>query len=228
MGRQWKTESEDVKEHYRDRARSLKAKHASDHPDYQYQPRKPGQKLRRAARRPADGFGDSSATATPTQASYPVDLSNVIITTGNPGATATAGVSNTYAMGEASISVTAIDDQADPNFPGNMFTTMFGEKDNQWTPISNTAVSAEVPVDENSDEFIKQLLLQFNESVGDDPARGTPIAPLYTRPAEEAQFDEDFVFNLVDWDLIEKEACANEQMLAIEYQKQFAMLENDK
>ncbi|KAI9374654.1 high mobility group box domain-containing protein [Aspergillus egyptiacus] len=51
LGKQWKAESEDVKLHFKNLAEEFKKKHAEDYPDYQYTPRKPSEKKRRATSR---------------------------------------------------------------------------------------------------------------------------------------------------------------------------------
>ena len=51
LGKQWKAESEEVKMQFRNMAEELKKKHAEDHPDYHYTPRKPSEKKRRASSR---------------------------------------------------------------------------------------------------------------------------------------------------------------------------------
>ncbi|PWY67507.1 mating-type HMG-box protein MAT1-2 [Aspergillus heteromorphus CBS 117.55] len=51
LGKQWKAESEDVRVGFRSLADDLKKKHAEAHPDYQYTPRKPSEKKRRASGR---------------------------------------------------------------------------------------------------------------------------------------------------------------------------------
>ena len=55
LGKKWKSESDEVKAHYKKLADDIKAKHMQDHPDYQYAPRKPSEKKRRmTARRAAE------------------------------------------------------------------------------------------------------------------------------------------------------------------------------
>src|SRR5437763_10346675 len=55
LGKRWKTESDDVKAHFKHLADEIKAKHLQEHPDYQYAPRKPSEKKRRmTARRAAE------------------------------------------------------------------------------------------------------------------------------------------------------------------------------
>lgn len=51
LGRRWRTESEEVKEKYKQLAEELKKEHALLYPDYQYAPRKPGEKKRRMTAR---------------------------------------------------------------------------------------------------------------------------------------------------------------------------------
>jgi HMG (high mobility group) box len=51
LGKQWKSESEHVKAHFKALADEIKEKHARDYPDYQYAPRKPHEKKRRAPAR---------------------------------------------------------------------------------------------------------------------------------------------------------------------------------
>lgn len=51
LGKQWKAESEEVKDRFRVMAELLKAKHAAENPGYQYAPRKPSEKKRRMTAR---------------------------------------------------------------------------------------------------------------------------------------------------------------------------------
>ncbi|KAI9928002.1 hypothetical protein ASPWEDRAFT_184745 [Aspergillus wentii DTO 134E9] len=51
LGKQWKAESDEVKTYYKALANEEKRKHAEIHPDYQYAPRKPSEKKRRASSR---------------------------------------------------------------------------------------------------------------------------------------------------------------------------------
>ncbi|KAI9785633.1 MAG: Transcription factor Sox-2 [Peltula sp. TS41687] len=69
LGNQWKAEDEATKLRYRDMARALKEQHGKDHPQYQYQPRKPSEKKRRMARGKVAGTGNSSGLDSPTDAS---------------------------------------------------------------------------------------------------------------------------------------------------------------
>ncbi|RAH64040.1 HMG-box domain-containing protein [Aspergillus aculeatinus CBS 121060] len=52
LGKQWKAEPEEVKAEWRKLAEETKRKHAEEHPDYQYTPRKPSEKKRRGSSRP--------------------------------------------------------------------------------------------------------------------------------------------------------------------------------
>ncbi|BCS22942.1 HMG-box domain-containing protein [Aspergillus puulaauensis] len=51
LGKQWRAESEEAKLHFKNLAEEFKKKHAEDHPDYQYTPRKPSERKRRTTSR---------------------------------------------------------------------------------------------------------------------------------------------------------------------------------
>jgi hypothetical protein len=51
LGKQWRSEPEHIKVHFRGLANEIKRKHAEDHPDYQYTPRRQSEKKRRPSRR---------------------------------------------------------------------------------------------------------------------------------------------------------------------------------
>ena len=59
LGTQWKDEKESTKARYISLAQRLKLKHFVEHPDYQYQPRKPSEKKRRMTRRKAAALAES-------------------------------------------------------------------------------------------------------------------------------------------------------------------------
>ena len=59
LGTQWKDEKESTKARYISLAQKLKVKHFIEHPDYQYQPRKPSEKKRRMTRRKAAALAES-------------------------------------------------------------------------------------------------------------------------------------------------------------------------
>ena len=59
LGTQWKNEKESTKDRYISLAQKLKTKHFLEHPDYQYQPRKPSEKKRRMTRRKAAALAES-------------------------------------------------------------------------------------------------------------------------------------------------------------------------
>ncbi|PLB51676.1 mating-type HMG-box protein MAT1-2 [Aspergillus steynii IBT 23096] len=60
LGKQWKAETEDVKMQFRHQAEDLKRKHAEEHPDYHYSPRKPSERKRRASSRQHTKTGQSA------------------------------------------------------------------------------------------------------------------------------------------------------------------------
>lgn len=59
LGAHWKMEPPSVREHYKALADDIKAKLLELHPDYQYSPRKPGEKKRRAKKVLNDGVSGS-------------------------------------------------------------------------------------------------------------------------------------------------------------------------
>lgn len=69
LGKQWKSEDIAVKALYKRKADDLKKKHMEDHPDYQYQPRKPAEKKRRMTRRKVEALsgGDDPLEGASTQ-----------------------------------------------------------------------------------------------------------------------------------------------------------------
>lgn len=75
MGQQWRAETEEVRAHYKSLAEEIKRKHAEDHPNYQYAPRKPSEKKRRAtARRSGNASNNARGlgqNGTPASASTP-------------------------------------------------------------------------------------------------------------------------------------------------------------
>jgi len=52
----WKTESQSVRDEWKRKAEAVKTKHEQDHPNYQYQPRKPSEKKRRMTKRKAQSL----------------------------------------------------------------------------------------------------------------------------------------------------------------------------
>ena len=60
LGAQWKKESESTKARFITMAKQLKARHQIEHPDYQYQPRKPSEKKRRMTRRKKAALSEAS------------------------------------------------------------------------------------------------------------------------------------------------------------------------
>ncbi|KAL4980557.1 hypothetical protein BDW66DRAFT_125508 [Aspergillus desertorum] len=51
IGKKWRAEPEEAKLHFKNLAEEFKKKHAEEHPDYQYTPRKPSEKKRRRTSR---------------------------------------------------------------------------------------------------------------------------------------------------------------------------------
>lgn len=59
LGKRWKEEPEDVKAKYKKMALDVKAQHTAQFPDYQYVPRKPGEKKRRLTARKLERIRES-------------------------------------------------------------------------------------------------------------------------------------------------------------------------
>ena len=75
----WREESETVKKQWKDKAESVKRQHIRDHPDYQYQPRKPHEKKRRMTKRKAMAIAaqqntPSASASTSASASFNADM----------------------------------------------------------------------------------------------------------------------------------------------------------
>lgn len=51
LGKNWRAESSETRAHFKALADDIKRKHAEEHPDYQYAPRKPSEKKRRSTAR---------------------------------------------------------------------------------------------------------------------------------------------------------------------------------
>lgn len=76
LGKQWNSEDNTTKAMYKRHADDLKKKHMEDHPDYQYQPRKPAEKKRRMTRRKAEAVSNHDGPlegASAQQASAPIE-----------------------------------------------------------------------------------------------------------------------------------------------------------
>nr|AGS13705.1 HMG mating-type protein MAT1-2-1 [Aspergillus lentulus] len=85
LGKQWKDEDEEVKAQFRTLAEELKKKHAEDHPDYHYTPRKPSERKRRVSSRQ---FSKNTMPAalldTPASTNIPSDVSTPAMLQGMP------------------------------------------------------------------------------------------------------------------------------------------------
>lgn len=88
IGKMWRDESESVKKQWKDKAENVKRQHLRDHPDYQYQPRKPHEKKRRMTKRKALALAAQQST-TPSSSSTSGTAPNPTITTFSPTPSAT-------------------------------------------------------------------------------------------------------------------------------------------
>lgn len=175
LGKQWKAEDDLIKDNFKLMADDLKKKHFLDHPEYQYQPRKPAEKKRRMTRRKAEALS--------TDVSEKLDTSTDI--TSN---------SETTALELENHSLT-LPDLTPPEltFPGFTF------------PEFDTTLAGNIVFDmgnENlEEETMKAMLENFNATVDSntDLALGMGSAALFTDPTEQAQNDSNFYSNVVDF-----------------------------
>lgn len=129
LGTQWKDEKESTKARYINLAQKLKVKHFIEHPDYQYQPRKPSEKKRRMTRRKAAALAESeqamsSSSANTTSASSQSPSIAKLNTAMVPDLPKTQGGNVVVELGDETM-----DDEA--------FAAML-EKYNQSIPPANT------------------------------------------------------------------------------------------
>ncbi len=128
LGTQWKNEAESTKARYINLAQKLKVKHFLEHPDYQYQPRKPSEKKRRMTRRKAAALAESeqvksSSSANTTSASVESSSSANQSDTAIPDLAKTLGGNVVLELGDETM-----DDEA--------FAAML-EKYNESIPAAN-------------------------------------------------------------------------------------------
>lgn len=133
LGTQWKNETENTKARYINLAQKLKVKHFLEHPDYQYQPRKPSEKKRRMTRRKAAALAESdqaksSSSADTTSASGETPSSAKQSTAMIPDLPKTLGGNVMLEFGDETM-----DDEA--------FAAML-DKYNQSIPPANTPITA--------------------------------------------------------------------------------------
>lgn len=125
LGTQWKDEIESTKARYISLAQKLKVKHFLEHPDYQYQPRKPSEKKRRMTRRKAAVLAESEQTKS----------SSSINADGTPNGAekSTTMVPDLY----KTLGGKAVLELGDENMDDETFAAML-EKYNQAIPPANT------------------------------------------------------------------------------------------
>lgn len=225
LGNQWKAETEETKKTFKEMANAIKQKHQQSHPDYQYQPRKPSEKKRRMTRRKAVALSltsespgrGSTVEPSPTSPAQPVSFTDsaqedldVI-----PSLSAIALPASTV-PGE-SAATTAHEhpeDTAAEEVPAG------GEGALGWTEEGNNIVTANIPLDA-ADLALYNLLTEFNEQASSPEPHASnfsiPDVPLGSRLTEQTQYEEDFIFSLVDWDQVDREAAEIKESLAAEY-----------
>ena len=201
-----------------DMAKALKQQHAEDYPDYQYTPRKPSEKKRRATRRKAVALGLSSESGRDSTVSEntadtaEVEMVDTMVTA---EATATSSSEdsqmtrdqlNTNAAFVHPSAIIIGDQFLDENAPSG------------WSQIDNNLFSAEIDLNAD-DQALYDLIKEFNDSDGfsggDQTGSNAPVDTFIMRPSERAQYDEDLFNSLLNWNDVEdqiaqlKNASAN-------------------
>jgi len=75
----WKGEPQSVRDDWKRKADEIKSKHEKDHPNYQYQPRKPSEKKRRMTKRKAERMAVVQSTTSQATVASQQPLPNMLI-----------------------------------------------------------------------------------------------------------------------------------------------------
>lgn len=129
LGTQWKNETESTKARYIGLAQKLKVKHFIEHPDYQYQPRKPSEKKRRMTRRKAAALAESEQA----ESSFSANTTSASGETPSSADQSTAMIPNLSKTRSGNVVLELGDDTLDDA----AFAAML-EKYNQSIPTANT------------------------------------------------------------------------------------------
>ncbi|KAI9819212.1 MAG: hypothetical protein M1827_007368 [Pycnora praestabilis] len=185
LGSQWKNESPTAKAHFNSIAESLKRQHSKDHPQYQYQPRKPSEKKRRMTRRKAAVLAGASVSST-TASDNSISSNVSSLPVSSPGAL------------DPSVDTTFLD--TDDNFQFDVPIAI---------PDFEEAPSGELLLTLPTDELVfAQMIENFNNTLATAPAQdpmlmGDSALPL-SFPTDVSLDDNDHYFNLIDWSQLER------------------------
>ncbi len=225
LGSQWKNETAEVKNHFRELADTIKQQHKENHPDYRYQPCKPSEKKRRASRRKntitADNLAPPNATSNSPLASASLQgpAEDVLPIAQLPEISTHAfnlAIASENQPAAPAVTITAHDpDGTAGTHPAHLAG---------WTDEGNGILSTEVHLDAD-DHLLHETLLQYNTNCGmnatDEYDPELFLAPVGMRPTAAAKYDEDFMYSLIDWTQIEKESDELERAVAEGLQLQY-------
>ena len=154
LGNQWNSESEEVKNRFKDLANSIKEEHQKNHPNYQYQPRKPSQKKRRSTRRKAVALPESPGATMASEESPTTQATAsgaATDTEGSPNTQATASGAATDTEGspttQATASGAATDTEENPIIEATASGAATGSDDNPTSEATTSDVPG--PVENN-------------------------------------------------------------------------------
>lgn len=115
LGKQWKAEPEEVKAHYKALADDIKRKHAEEYPDYQYAPRRPSEKKRRASSRQFAKHRKSSTNSLPESPSSNSTIVSSSVTTPIPLNPAIIQRTRNVRLNETTTDLSSMDVVISPN-----------------------------------------------------------------------------------------------------------------
>lgn len=193
LGKKWKEEAVETKAHFKALADEIKKKHAEDHPNYQYAPRKPSEKKRRCTSRrdtssvsksvladnaSSEAAPQSNSSGIPQNDIYtathsPTDSANVPVNTNNHFEAMLANQSSQYVMGFEE---------------GNFLT--FNRRRNSPVSLPNTNMLPSI-ASTNAQQF---SLPQSNEPIIDQPDAQSAIDQALSEEWTDLDFDLDDYF----------------------------------
>ena len=200
---------------YRDMAKALKEQHGKDHPQYQYQPRKPSEKKRRMTRGKVATSSDTSTLGSPTDASN-ADPGQLVASAsaGQSGNTATQ-TGNTVATVPAPAQVPEVVNDANPGSSSSITDVVDMGNFPEWIDEGNGIFSLDCDAPE---EVIRERLEEFNENIAEpdpnDLEFDIPVSPIAAMPNVETELDNDFYHSITDWEFYTQlyDAEVNDEM----------------
>ncbi len=229
LGKQWHEETQETKNRFKEMADTIKQQHQQNHPDYQYQPRKPSEKKRRMTRQKAAALDPASETSTEepglessTTAAAPATTPTISPQEDAAVIPSLASIGMPADNMHAEAAVTVAEDPVE--HAGGEEIQGEGGNVRGWVEQGNDTVAAHIPLDAN-DLALYNLLKDFNEQVESPGPRAiypedeedNGEAVLGYRLTEYSQYEEDFIASLVNWEQVEKDAAENKASVAADY-----------